>query len=256
VARRRFPLIELVLIPAAVQGAGAPGQIVAAIQQMCTLESIDVMIVGRGGGSPEDLAPFNHESVARAIYASTVPVVSAVGHETDISIADLVADVRAATPSAAAEIILPDMQELLTDLDDYRGAMIDSIERRLADEQSGLDRLQRRLALQSPELRIERTRHELDVLRRRMATAARADVRRRGTSLGTTAKLLDALHPVRVMQRGFAMVEGPDRKPISRVADLPADGAVVVNFRDGAAAGSLTAIDTSPPAERHESEQT
>jgi exodeoxyribonuclease VII large subunit len=256
VARRRFPLIELVLIPAAVQGAGAPAQIVAAIQQMCTLDSIDVMIVGRGGGSPEDLAPFNHESVARAIYASTIPVVSAVGHETDVSIADFVADVRAATPSAAAEIILPDMQELLTDLDDYRGAMIDSIEHRLADEQTALDRLQRRLALQSPDLRIERTRHELDVLRRRMATAARADVRRRGTSLGNTAKLLDALHPVRVMQRGFAMVEGPDRKPISRLADLPADGAVVVNFRDGAAEGSLTAIDTSPSAERHESEQT
>src|SRR5690606_33988726 len=97
VARRRLPLVGLVLVPPSGQGPQAPAEIVAAIAHMCMLDDIDVMIVGRGGGSPEDLAPFNDESVARAIFASSIPVVSAVGHETDISIADMVADVRAPT---------------------------------------------------------------------------------------------------------------------------------------------------------------
>jgi exodeoxyribonuclease VII large subunit len=243
VASRRYPLVELVLIPTAVQGPQAPAQIVAAIERMCTIDDIDVMIVGRGGGSPEDLAPFNHESVARAIYASTIPVVSAVGHETDVCIADWVADVRAATPSAAAEIILPDMAELTQELADFKDAIIDIAERRIEEERLALDGLRRRLLLQSPALRVSRLRHELDVLSGRVHAAARADIRQRSAHVTTMTKLLHALHPVHVMQRGYALVEDPaTHRAITRAAQLPAGGEVLVHFEDGKATGTLAPV--------------
>ncbi|HYH12760.1 MAG TPA: exodeoxyribonuclease VII large subunit, partial [Thermomicrobiales bacterium] len=238
VARRRFPLVELVLVPAAVQGPQAPDEIVAAIQFLCTLESIDVMIVGRGGGSPEDLAPFNHESVARAIYASSVPVVSAVGHETDISIADLVADVRAATPSAAAEIILPDIQELRVQVADLRQDLMQVIEERLAEEADRLDRLQRRLLLQSPTIHINRVRKQLLSAAHQMHAAARSDLRQRARDLDSTVKLLDALHPGHVLRRGFAMVRDVKADtPIRRASEIKRETSIIIDFQDGTARG-------------------
>jgi exodeoxyribonuclease VII large subunit len=242
VARRRFPLIELVLIPVQVQGAGAPDQIVSAIAQMSALGDIDVMIVGRGGGSPEDLAPFSHEAVARAIFASTVPVVSAVGHETDVCIADFVADVRAPTPSAATEMILPDMAELLQDLADSRDAFIEVMERRLADEALRLDQMTRRLALQSPEVRLRRVRTELEGMTHRLHATLRGALRERSARVESLQHLLDALHPGRVMARGFALVEdGASGHPVGRAASLTGDP-VIVRFSDGRARGVLTPL--------------
>ncbi|MDQ4044733.1 MAG: exodeoxyribonuclease VII large subunit [Chloroflexota bacterium] len=240
VTRRRFPLVELVLISASVQGSNAPREIVAAIRRMCELDNIDVMIVGRGGGSPEDLACFNSEEVARAIFASTVPVVSAVGHETDVSIADMVADVRAATPSAAAEIILPDIRELAVLLEDSREALIELAERRLADERSRLDALTRRFHQQSPLAHVSRAEQELGAIGRRLRLSGRSYLQQRQMSLRSTAKVLAALDPTRVLERGYAVVETPSpRAPIRRLADLDGDTAVVVNFRDGTARGTI-----------------
>lgn len=246
VTRRRFPVVELVLIPAAVQGDNAPREIVAAIRQMCDLGDIDVMIVGRGGGSPEDLACFNSEDVARAIFASTVPVVSAVGHETDVSIADMVADVRAATPSAAAEIILPDIDELRTVLADTREALIEIMERQLADERTRLHYLARRFHQQSPQAHVDRTGQLLEALERRLSLAGHGHLRQRATTLQATARMLAALDPTRVMQRGYAMIETPETsQPIRRLADLDGDTKVVVNFHDGAASGTVAPMPTS-----------
>lgn len=240
VTRRRFPLVELVLISASVQGSNAPREIVAAIRQMCELGNIDVMIVGRGGGSPEDLACFNSEEVARAIFASTVPVVSAVGHETDVSIADMVADVRAATPSAAAEIVLPDIRELAVLLADTREELIEIAERRLANERSRLDALTRRFHQQSPRAHISRTEQELATLERRLRLSGRSYLQQRETSLRSTAKVLAALDPTRVLERGYAVIATPaPPSPIRRMADLDGDTAVVVNFRDGTARGTI-----------------
>lgn len=239
VSRRRFPLVELILVPAAVQGAHAPQEIIAAIAHMATLGSIDVLIVGRGGGSPEDLAPFNHEAVARAIYASPIPVVSAVGHETDLSIADMVADVRAATPSAAAELILPHIDDMQQDLSDARSDMMRLAEHRLSNEAAALDRLQQRLIRQSPEFHISRAQQRLDALHRRLRAAAQSDLRHRSTRVATTVQLLDALHPGHVLARGFARVQdGHSGKPIKRANELP-EGDVIVNFQDGVARGKL-----------------
>lgn len=240
VARRRYPLVELVLVPASVQGPRAPAEIVAAIEFLCTVERIDVMIVGRGGGSPEDLASFNHEAVARAIFASTVPVVSAVGHETDVSIADFVADVRAATPSAAAEIVLPDIVELLDEIADVRDALVELMEQHLAGQYIALDQVQRRLWLQSPSQRLQRTRQTLTALSGRLNIAMRADLQRRGNRLAATSRLLDSLHPAHVLGRGFALVEHPSTsRPVRRAIDLPDNGEVTVCFEDGRAAGTL-----------------
>jgi exodeoxyribonuclease VII large subunit len=239
VARRRFPLAELVLVPASVQGPRAPAEIAAAIQFLCTVEHIDVMIVGRGGGSPEDLAPFNHEVVARAIFASTVPVVSAVGHETDVSIADFVADVRAATPSAAAEIVLPDILELQDELVDTRDTLIELMEQHLATQQVTLDQVQHRLSLQSPAAKLLRARQSMGGLATRLNLATQSALERRANRLRATNRLLESLHPARVLARGFAMVEHPTTgRPIRRAADLP-DGEIDVHFEDGRATGTL-----------------
>ncbi len=239
VARRRYPLAELVLVPASVQGPRAPGEIAAAIQLLCSVEQIDVMIVGRGGGSPEDLAPFNHEIVARAIFASSVPIVSAVGHETDVSIADFVADVRAATPSAAAEIVLPDMVELLDELADSRDTLIELMEQHLAAQQVTLDQVQHRLSLQSPSAKLLRARQALTGLAARLDLATDAALERRASRLSATKRLLDSLHPARVLARGFAIVENPATgRPVRRAADLP-DGDVDVHFESGRASGTL-----------------
>lgn len=254
VARRRFPLVELVLVPASVQGPQAPAEIVAAIEHMCMLDDIDVMIVGRGGGSPEDLAPFNDESVARAIFASSIPVVSAVGHETDISIADMVADVRAPTPSAAAEIVLPDILELQERLADHRQDLIQIIEEYLAETGHAVDRLQRRLLLQSPAIHINRMRRQLDSVAHQIHAAADADLRRREQSLSSTAKLLDALHPGHVLRRGYALVRhAVNDKPVRRVSDLRDETPVLVHFQDGTARGVLRR--DSENATQQESEQ-
>lgn len=239
VARRRYPLVELVLVPASVQGPRAPREIVAAIEFLCSVEQIDVMIVGRGGGSPEDLAPFNHEAVARAIFASTVPIVSAVGHETDVSIADFVADVRAATPSAAAEIVLPDIVELRDELVDARDTLIELLEQQIAGQQVVLDQVQHRLWLQSPAARLRRTEQALAALSARLDLATRTDLQRRANRLSATSRLLDSLHPARVLARGFAMVEDPTTgRPVRRAVDLP-ESDVNVYFEDGRAAGTL-----------------
>jgi exodeoxyribonuclease VII large subunit len=232
-----------VLVPASVQGPKAPAEIVAAIQYLCTLDDIDLMIVGRGGGSPEDLAPFNHEAVARAIFASTIPVISAVGHETDISIADFVADVRAATPSAAAEIALPDIVELQQEIADVRDALVELMEQHLTSQRSTLDQVQRRLWLQSPEARIARAGQALDTLDRRLRAATRVDLRQRADRLTATSRLLESLHPAHVLKRGFAFVEDPaTNRPVRHIASLPHDGVVTVCFEDGRARGALTPI--------------
>jgi exodeoxyribonuclease VII large subunit len=253
VARRRYPLVELVLVPASVQGPRAPREIVAAIEFLCSVEQIDVMIVGRGGGSPEDLAPFNHEAVARAIFASTVPIVSAVGHETDVSIADFVADIRAATPSAAAEIVLPDIVELRDELVDARDTLIELVEQHVAGQQVALDQIQHRLWLRSPAARLHRTSQALAGLSARLDLAARTGLQRRASRLGATSRLLESLHPARVLGRGFAMVEDPTTgRPVRRASDLP-ERDVDVHFEDGRASGTLRALVPAGTAEERKS---
>lgn len=228
VLERRFPLTELLLSPATVQGATAPKSIVQALNALIAFGECDTIIVGRGGGSADDLAAFNDETVARAIFASPVPIISAVGHETDWSLADLVADLRAPTPSAAAELASPSMIDLLDDIATSQDRLSTSISRTLEFRQHQVSGLTRRLTQRSPALQIERIRGELGMMRRALSVAAESILRSRQaltlqardrarigwgqslrektwlTALRSTA--IQSLNPASVLSRGFAMV--------------------------------------------------
>lgn len=178
VLQRRDPSLPVIIYPTLVQGADAPAQIVQAIERANLRQECDVLIVGRGGGSLEDLWCFNDERVARAIFASRLPIVSAVGHETDVTIADFVADLRAPTPSAAAEIVSRNQLELLRQLQAQQQRMEMAMDYYHAQRSQQLSRLQHRLQQQHPQLRLSRQQNGLDRLRQRLQTAVESHLRR------------------------------------------------------------------------------
>ncbi|CAN5741182.1 exodeoxyribonuclease VII large subunit [soil metagenome] len=244
VARRRYPLVELVLIPSAVQGNRAPEEIAAAIHQAEELGDLDALIVGRGGGSPEALAPFNSEIVARAVFSSRVPVVSAVGHETDVSICDMVADVRAATPSAAAELLLPDAAVLVDHLHHRRRQLTSTLNTTLGDHEAAIEGMERRIRLQSPAHQIARHRVALELLANRAKASTAATLERGRLRISSEAAMLDALSPNRVLKRGFVIVqEAETGHAVRSTKSLPPGGGVIARFHDGRASGTLNRVD-------------
>ncbi len=220
VTGRRWPLVELVLIGAKVQGEDAPADLRRALALANRLERLDLLIVGRGGGSKEDLWAFNDEGVARAVAASRVPVISAVGHEGDVSLTDLVADVRAATPSAAAEKAVPDRVELLHRLDVLRGSLASGAARRVALVEEQLRHAATRMA-RSCERMTDRGTTRLRDARTRMGLAASRAVEARRAEVARFAGQLDALSPLRVLERGYAVARDADGRVLRRAADLP-----------------------------------
>jgi exodeoxyribonuclease VII large subunit len=220
VTGRRWPLVELVLIGAKVQGEDAPADLRRALALANRLETLDLLIVGRGGGSKEDLWAFNDEGVARAVAASRVPVISAVGHEGDVSLTDLVADVRAATPSAAAEKAVPDRVELLHRLDVLRGSLASGATRRVALVEEQLRHAATRMA-RSCERMTDRGTTRLRDARTRMGLAAARAVEARRAEVARLAGQLDALSPLRVLERGYAVARDADGRVLRRAADLP-----------------------------------
>lgn len=189
VLKRRDPSLPVIIYPTAVQGDDAPGQIVRAIELANIRKECDVLIVGRGGGSLEDLWSFNDERVARAIFASTIPVVSAVGHETDVTIADFVADLRAPTPSAAAEIVSRNQQELLRQIQTARQRLEMAMDYYLANCQRRFTQLYHRLQQQHPQLRLARQQTALERLRQRMSIALEAQLKRAAQQQRLTQRL-------------------------------------------------------------------
>lgn len=221
---RRYPYVEVLLAPTLVQGEGAAPRIVAALDALNQEPDIDLIVVARGGGSLEDLWPFNEESVARAIFKSRVPVVSAIGHETDVTIADYVADVRAPTPSAAAELIVPDARVLWREVAGLQRTLDVLLEHRLTETHHTLDRLARRLQPALPDLGgHERLLGVLSAgLERAMATRLAASEHQVATRLAQ----LEALSPRRTLDRGYAVVSaksrpGPLRDPAATVPGEP-----------------------------------
>lgn len=200
---RRFPLCEILIAPVRVQGEEAPEEIVKAIRYLNRSELADVMIVGRGGGSLEDLWAFNDERVARAIFASRIPVVSAVGHEPDVLISDFVADVRASTPSHAAELVAPDAAELIMRAGQSAARMAFAQKRRIETLSQMLER--RRSALKTPERLLQDKQQRLDTARARLDELAVRSLRDAGRSLALRAGRLDALSPLKVLGRGYSI---------------------------------------------------
>lgn len=217
---RRYPYVELILAPTLVQGDGAAPQIARAIGALNAEPDIDLIVVARGGGSIEDLWPFNEEIVARAIFGSRVPVVSAVGHETDFTIADFVADYRAPTPSAAAEAIVPDAQVLWRQVQGCRHALDLAMTNQLSAEQADLAQLTRRLQAALPD--VTNQRRVLALLGQGLARALTTRLAREEQRVATRQAQLGALSPRRTLDRGYAVVTtngtGPSGK--SRVGPL------------------------------------
>ncbi len=205
VIARRFAGVEVVLAPTQVQGEGAALQVAGAIEALNLLVRPDVLIVARGGGSLEDLWAFNEEPVARAIYASRAPVVTGIGHETDWTIADLVADLRAPTPSAAAELVVPDGREYAAQLDRTLRRLDALARERVAEARAELARLESRLTRLSPELVIAQRREAVDELAERALTQVRYRLALRRAELEGRRQQIEALSPQAVLARGFSI---------------------------------------------------
>ena len=230
--RRRFPLAEVVLAPSAVQGPGAPAQLVSALQRLNQYAQPDLILLARGGGSLEDLAAFNDEALARAIVASPVPIVSGVGHETDFSISDFSADLRAPTPTAAAELATPDQAEVRAILQDMALQLARQMAGALREQRWNLQAMNERLQRRSPAVRLLGDRQRLDDLNHRAQRALWGQARHlRTTLLGTQAKLA-ALSPDGVLARGYAVVS-KDGEVLNAARQVQPGDQVDVRLRDG-----------------------
>ena len=207
ILRRRYPIAKVLLLPVRVQGVEAPPEIVGAIRYANRWQLADVLITGRGGGSLEDLWAFNDERVARAIYESEIPVISAVGHEPDVTIADFVADRRASTPSNAAEIAVPDMTELLRYLQGAEGRMTQGTLNLLDRQDKRLQELAHKRVLSDPMAFLQDRRLQLDYVQQKIALAAKSQVEDEVRRFTRLTAALDALSPLKVLGRGYAMAQ-------------------------------------------------
>lgn len=232
--RRRFPLAEVLLVPVLVQGPEAPGQIVEALRLLDEVPDVDVIIVGRGGGSIEELWAFNDEMVARAIHATRVPVVSAVGHETDFTIADFVADVRAATPTAAAELVAPDRRELDARLVNAARRMRSVLSRKLEQDRRYLERLASARALARPHERVMQLGQVVDSLSAGLESRMSSCLQGAGARLESLEGRLLALNPQAVLKRGYAICLDARGRFVKRAQDVSPGDEIEVRLARGA----------------------
>lgn len=217
--RDRFPAMPVIVAPCLVQGKGAAPSIVAALARLAAHPDVDVIVCGRGGGSLEDLWAFNEETVVRAIAACPKPVVSAVGHETDWTLADLVADLRAKTPTAAGELIVPVHAELVAQLADDRLRLDNAMSGLLGDNRARLAALAAHRALAAPGYQVQIRQQRLDELYGRLQAAGERHLAEANARLGEAAARLDALSPLKVIGRGFTVLRTAERKLVRRLAD-------------------------------------
>ncbi len=229
---RRYPLAKVLFAPVLVQGDGAPPQIVDALARVNAIDEVDVIIVGRGGGSLEELWAFNDERVARAVRASRVPVISAVGHETDFTICDFASDLRAPTPSAAAELAVPDMQALSQSMQATGERLGQLLRMALEREHHRLRVLSEKRCLRSPLFYVEERQMRLDFLTQALASVAGNEVHRSSRRLAADAAKLDALSPLKVLGRGYA-IPYKNGDVLTSVADAAAGDSVTIRLCDG-----------------------
>ena len=242
ILRKRYPLTQVRLLPVRVQGAEAPGEIAAAIRYANYYRLADLLIVGRGGGSIEDMWALNDEQVAYAIYESHIPVISAVGHEPDVTISDFVADLRAATPSNAAELAVQDRQALEQNLDAMNAAMATALSRQLRAARQHLDVLSKSAALQSPMGYLQQRQKSLQMLQNRLVAAENQCISRNNQRyIALTAKL-DAMSPLKVLTRGYAMAQTEGGEVVRSVAQVNPGDQINVSFSDGSLLATVTDV--------------
>lgn len=242
ILKKRYPIVKVRLLPVRVQGAEAPGEIAAAIRYANRFKLADLLIVGRGGGSIEDLWAFNDERVAYAIYASEIPVISAVGHEPDVTISDYVADLRAATPSNAAELAVPDQAALLQSMDAAASAMASALSGKLRHARQRLQVLAQSPALVSPTGYLEQRQQSLEHLKSRLIGAQMQQIQRKKQRyIGNTAKL-DAMSPLKVLTRGYSIVSADDGTIVRSVRQTAPGREVQVTLSDGSLRATVSDI--------------
>lgn len=230
---RRYPSADIVMCPVLVQGENAASQLTQAIKRFSESKIADVVIIGRGGGSQEDLWAFNDENLARAIYDCETPVISAVGHETDFTICDFVSDLRAPTPSAAAELAVPDKDELIAELMAQRQYLSALIDKKLLSFESSLDNSSRLLSAYSPLNIIEIGEKDMKNLSDRMLSVSKQLIENNTKNLTETASKLSALNPIAVLMRGYSYITDTDNKTVSSISDVNVGDKINIKVSDG-----------------------
>ncbi len=231
---RRYAAAEIILSPTQVQGDTAPPLIVRAIEALNRREDIDVMLIVRGGGSLEDLWCFNDERVVRAVAASQIPTIAGVGHEIDFTLVDFAADVRAPTPSAAAEIATPDGEDILSTVHDYERRMVSAMNGMVENTRNELDNQKRALRLLSPQNQLNRLRQQIDDMAMRSGNAIRILLRQKRQEVATLEKRLEAANPENILKRGYAIVtRAGDGLRINSVQQAAPGTGIVVKLHDG-----------------------
>lgn len=242
ILNKRYPLTQVRLLPVRVQGVEAPGEIAAAIGYANYYKLADILIVGRGGGSIEDLWAFNDERVAHAVYRSEIPVISAVGHEPDVTISDFVADLRAATPSNAAELVVPDQDALRQHLDSLSAMMGNLLDRQIKNGRRQLNMLAQSPSLTSPDQYILQRRKSMELLKGRIFTAqTRVLHQHKQKFVAATAKL-DAMSPLKVLTRGYSMVQNAKNEVVRSIKQIEAGDPLFVSVSDGVISATVTDI--------------
>lgn len=235
ITKRRYPLSELVIVPTIVQGEQAAADIVKSIKILDSIDDVDVIIVGRGGGSIEDLWAFNKEEVARAVFECNTPIISAVGHETDFTICDFVADLRAPTPSAAAELAVPDINNLIVFAESAENTLRTLLMRRLERENQRLDDLTNSSILASPKEYYKSFLDDIKAFENDMKTAFEHGLKTNELKLGQLVGRLDALSPLAVLSRGYGVAKDKNNNIIKSVNQLNVGNRVILTLSDGSA---------------------
>lgn len=230
---QRWPMTKVVLLPVRVQGVEAPPEIVGAIRYANRYNVADLIITGRGGGSIEDLWAFNDERVARAIYESELPVISAVGHEPDVTIADYVADVRASTPSNAAELAVPNLRDIRELLDNLSIRRTQAMHKKISTLESKLDELKKRKVLQTPMAYVDSKRAELDYMKDKFIAAADRSNSAKRREFVRLAASLDAMSPLKVLGRGYAIAADDKGQLVRSVSNIKPDDKIRLSVSDG-----------------------
>ena len=239
ILRKRYPLSRVRLLPVRVQGMEAPGEIAAAIGYANHFHLADLLIVGRGGGSIEDLWAFNDERVAYAIYQSEIPVISAVGHEPDVTISDYVADLRAATPSNAAELAVPDQDALRQNLDAMSNAMVSSLSRQVKAARQHLQVLSSSPALLSPTGYLDQRKQSVALLSNRMIAAQNQSITRSRQRYIAAVSKLDAMSPLKVLTRGYSMAQTERGEVVRSVGQVSIGERVRIRLSDGSLSATV-----------------
>jgi exodeoxyribonuclease VII large subunit len=222
-----------VILSVRVQGGEAPAELIGAVRYANRWQVADLIIIGRGGGSMEDLWAFNDEGLARAIYASEIPVISAVGHEPDVTISDYVADLRAATPSNAAELAVPEQEDVAEGLENLTQRMTAALERQLTQNRNRLERCRRSPMLTRPDGYLQERQLRLDSLQRQLIQCFSARVAKDRARFSRDAAALDAMSPMKVLGRGYAMTTRPNGTVVTGASQVEPGERITVGFSDG-----------------------